>query len=154
MILYHGSNEVVDMPSIIKTKYTKDFGWGFYTTGIREQAEKWAHRRAVRAGTPTVSCYLYEPLVGLSIKEFTDTSDEWLDFVVSCRNGELHSFDIVSGPMADDTIWDYLRDFLNGSISREAFHELVKFRHPTHQMSFHTMSALASLKFLDAEELT
>ena len=53
-------------------------------------------------------------------------SDEWLDFVVDCRRGAEHDFDIVEGPMADDTIWDYVEDFMKGSISREAFWVLVK----------------------------
>jgi len=153
MVLYHGSNEVVDTPAILITKHTKDFGWGFYTTEIEAQAERWAYRRARESGVPTVSRYEFVPVAGLSTKAFNGTTDDWLDFVASCRNGNLHTFDIVSGPMADDTIWDYLRDYLNGSISRKAFHVLVEFKYPTHQMSFHTMSALASLKFLDAKEL-
>lgn len=30
-------------------------------------------------------------------------SDEWLDFITDCRSGKVHSYDIVEGPMADDT---------------------------------------------------
>ena len=37
-------------------------------------------------------------------------SDEWLDFVVSSRQGERHDYDIVEGLMADDTIWNYVDD--------------------------------------------
>lgn len=49
--------------------------------------------------------------------------------------------------MADDTIWDYIEDFVEGLISREAFWELVKFKYPTHQIVFCTAKALESLKF-------
>lgn len=38
------------------------------------------------------------------------------------------------------------------AISREAFWALAKFRHPTHQVSFHTPASLACIKFLKAEE--
>lgn len=38
-------------------------------------------------------------------------SDEWLDFVVSCRRGIKHDYDCMEGPMADDTIWNYVDDF-------------------------------------------
>ena len=78
-------------------------------------------------------------------------SDEWLDFIADCRAGKHHNYDIVEGPMADDTIWNYVNDFLSGDISREAFWALAKFRHPTHQISFHTAAALACLTFKEAK---
>lgn len=74
-------------------------------------------------------------------------SDEWLAFVVDCRRGAEHDFDIVEGAMADDTIWDYVEDFMKGSISREAFWVLVKFKYPTHQIVFCTETALNTLIF-------
>jgi hypothetical protein len=49
--------------------------------------------------------------------------DEWLDFVANCRIGKEHDYDIVEGPMADDTIWNYVEDFILKNISREAFGE-------------------------------
>ena len=42
-------------------------------------------------------------------------TDEWLDFVVDCRQGVTHQYDIVEGPMADDQIWDYVEDFIEGT---------------------------------------
>ena len=38
MELYHGSGEIVEFPEIRKTRYTKDFSWGFYCTNSFEQA--------------------------------------------------------------------------------------------------------------------
>lgn len=74
-------------------------------------------------------------------------SDEWLDFIAKCRKGETHSYDIVEGPMADDTIWDFVNGFLSGKISRSVFWEYAKFKYPTHQISFHTVNALRCLSF-------
>lgn len=74
-------------------------------------------------------------------------TEEWLDFVAACRSGTPHSYDVVEGPMADDTIFNYVQSFLDGEISRAAFWELAKFKYPTHQVSFHTVKALAALKF-------
>ena len=78
---------------------------------------------------------------------FPEMTEDWLDFVVSCRNRIEHDFDIVEGPMADDTIWDYIEDFTRGNISRKAFWELVKFKYPTHQMVFCTEKALSALNY-------
>ena len=80
-------------------------------------------------------------------------SDEWLDFVVSSRQGIRHEYDIVEGPMADDTIWNYVDDFVRGLISRTAFWELVKFKYPTHQIVFCTEAALKCLEYARSYEL-
>ena len=80
-------------------------------------------------------------------------SDEWLDFIAQCRDGQIHDYDIVEGPMADDTIFNYVQNFVDGKISREAFWDLAKFKKPTHQISFHTARALTTLKFLKGSEV-
>ena len=81
-------------------------------------------------------------------------NDEWLEFIVECRNGKTHEYDIVEGPMADDTIWNFLSDFIDGEIDREQFWSLAKFKYPTHQISFHTLRAIECLKFIDSEVVT
>jgi hypothetical protein len=81
------------------------------------------------------------------MKVFPHMTEEWLDFIASCRNGGEHDYDIVEGPMADDTIFNYVQDFIDGNISREAFWALAKFKRPTHQICFHTKVALETLTF-------
>lgn len=148
MELYHASKEIVQYPEIRKAKYTKDFSWGFYCTNNIEQAVRWANRGA---GEPVINYYSYQSNENLKILRFSKMSDEWLDFIAECRSGKVHAYDIVEGPMADDTIWNYVNDFLSGRISRKQFWVLAEFKHPTHQISFHTLSALDCLKFLKSE---
>ena len=53
MKLYHGGLTVVNSPRIIRSEIGRDFGFAFYTTDIKEQAERWAYRRqraAIRNG--------------------------------------------------------------------------------------------------------
>ena len=45
MIVYHGSNAVVDKPDVEHSYRPLDFGKGFYVTTVREQAVRWAHRK-------------------------------------------------------------------------------------------------------------
>ena len=80
-------------------------------------------------------------------------AEEWLDFIAACRNGVSHSYDIVEGPMADDTIYNYVQGFLDGKISRETFWSLARFKHPTHQISFHTERALETIRFIGGERV-
>lgn len=46
MIIYHGSTEVVKNPDVNHSYRPLDFGKGFYVTTVREQAERWARRKA------------------------------------------------------------------------------------------------------------
>ena len=149
MTLFHGSGVTVETPRILSVGYTKDFGFGFYCTKSYRQAVRWAHRHnaAKKGEVPTVNLYTYIPNSDLRYKLFPKMSDEWLDFIAACRKGIPHKYDIVEGPMADDEIWDYVEDFLSGTISREAFWVLAAFKHPTHQISFHTEAALGCLEF-------
>ncbi len=150
ILLYHGSGEVVEYPEIRKTKYTKDFSWGFYCTNKYEQAYRWADRKDKKG---VVNIYSYKENPQLKVLKFDTMTDEWLDFIAKCRSGYVHEFDIVEGPMADDTIWDFVNAFLNGRISRNVFWEYAKFKYPTHQISFHTLRALNCLTFERSEQI-
>lgn len=147
--LFHGSDAVVEYPEIRRTKYTKDFSWGFYCTKDYQQARRWANRNR----TGVINRYAYTADTSLRILKFDDISDAWLDFVSKCRSGYIHDYDIVEGPMADDTVWNFVNDYLAGTITKAAFRELARFKHPTHQISFHTIRALSCLKFEGSESL-
>lgn len=144
MELYHGSNVVVDTPKILVNGFYKDFGYGFYCTVMEKQAQRWA---LTKKKEHVVNVYVYNKNNDLKIKKFDEMTDEWLKFVVNCRRGIEHNYDIVEGPMADDTIWDYVEDYVRGEISKAAFWELVKFKYPTHQIVFCTEKSLNSLEF-------
>lgn len=135
---------VVQKPEVRYVGYNKDFGFGFYCTRLERQARKWA---LIKRNPHIVSLYNYTPDDSLKVKVFSEMSDEWLDFVATCRHGDSHDYDIVEGPMADDNVWDYVEDFIAGRISREAFWVLAKFKHPTHQILFCTDRSLRTLKF-------
>ncbi len=149
-LLYHGSNKVVTDLRILISGFYKDFGYGFYCTKIEKQAKRWAINKR---GKHIVNIYHYVTNKDLNKKVFKTMTEEWLDFIVSCRHGGTHQYDIVEGPMADDTIWYYIEDFLEGFITRTAFWELVKFKYPTHQILFCTDKALKYLKFERSYEL-
>ena len=141
-IIYHGNNVEVANPNSLINGYYKDFGYGFYCTNIEKQAKRWAF---TKKGDSIVNRYSYKPNAKLKVLSFEKMTEEWLDFVVDCRRGIEHGYDIVEGPMADDTIFNYVQNFIDQKISRAAFWELVKFKYPTNQISFHTISALDTL---------
>ena len=148
MILYHGSKEIVQYPEIRKARFQKDFYFGFYCTQYGEQARRWASRYGKNG---YLNKYEYQPDESLNYLIFSEMTEEWLDFIVACRSGTPHKYAIVEGPMADDTIYNYVQNYMDGKISRAAFWELAKFKYPTHQISFHTISALDTLKYIGSE---
>ena len=117
MTVYHGGYLPVKLPEIRIGRNTKDFGTGFYCTIIKEQAQKWARRY----DTKVVSIYEVRLDSSLRIKEFQGMTDEWLDFIIHCRSGKLHDYDIVIGAMANDQIYNYVSDYIDGVITREQF---------------------------------
>lgn len=149
-MIYHGSNAVVQCPKILINGHYKDFGYGFYCTNIKKQAKRWA---LTKRGESIVNRYTYTMNSSLKTCVFEEMTEKWLAFVVNCRRGKEHSFDIVEGPMADDQIWDYVEDYIAGNISKTAFWELVKFKYPTHQIVFCTQKALTTLQYEGSEKL-
>ena len=135
----------VKKPKIFKSKFPKDFGEGFYCTELEQQAARWASRY----DTAFVSAYEYTPDENLKILVFEKMTEEWLDFIVDCRSGGKHNFDIVIGAMANDQIYNYISDYIDGILTREQFWVLAKFKYPTHQIAFCSEKTLKTLKYID-----
>ena len=149
MTVYHGGYQPVKEPEIRIGRNTKDFGNGFYCTIIKEQAQRWAKRYH----TKIVSNYDVCLNPKLNILEFKEMSEKWLDFIVACRSGKMHDYDIVIGAMADDQIYNFISDYMDGVITREQFWVLAKFKYPTHQIAFCSEEALKCLEYRNFEEV-
>lgn len=145
MYIYHGSNTIVEKPKILTNGFYKDFGYGFYCTNIEKQAKRWA---LTRKGHHVVNIYSLKDFDSdINRLIFDSMTEEWLNFIVNCRRGKEHIYDVIEGPMADDTIWNFIEDYISGDITKEAFWELVKFRYPTNQIAFANEKALQYIKF-------
>jgi len=161
MLIYHGSNLAVEKPRLITPSRTLDFGSGFYTTMNLEQAESFANNVVNRnegCGTPTVSYYEvdYEKiLLELDVLKFDQPDNQWHDFVYANRTAKYSGkiFDIVIGPVANDTIYRVFRLFENGDIDRETVIKRLKIVKLFNQITFCTERAIAELKFIKSESL-
>ena len=155
MILYHGSNTKIEEIDLSKCRPYKDFGQGFYLTEIREQAEKMAKRTvAIYGGEPIVSEFEFDEsaISTLSVKHFEEPSEEWALFVLANRSKEhqqpAHSFDIVIGPVTDDTIATLFRSFNDGVIDLPMLVSGLKYKNVSSQYFFHTEKAIKYLRSL------
>ncbi len=136
--LFHGSNVAIERIDLSRSKRGKDFGQGFYLNANPEQAMEMAVRttRFLNEGTPTLSCFEFDKdeaiKNGLKIKIFLDYSEEWAEFVVMNRKNNsdvpAHPYDIVIGPIADDTVGVQIRRYIMGYLSATALVEELIFK--------------------------
>ena len=157
MKLYHGSNKVIEQIDLSYSKVGKDFGCGFYLSPTLEQAGELAKRKTeqIGEGIPTVTTFEFDDSLleseELSVLRFETYSKEWAEFVLMNRKNRTrisaHSFDIVIGPIANDTVGYQIRRFTLGIISMEQFLEGLKhMKGITFQYFFGTEKALKFLK--------
>lgn len=130
MILYHGSNTPVYTVDLSKSRTNKDFGRGFYLSEQREQAEKMARfKTQTEGGALSITAFDFADSAlqdgTLNVKVFAAYSEDWAKFVLENRkNGSLtqiHNFDIVYGPIANDKVGAQIRKFENGDIDFSEF---------------------------------
>ena len=161
MRLYHGSNTEIETIDLSRGRQGKDFGSGFYTSADYMQAVEFTSNviRREGKGIPTVTSFEFDESAfeKLNVKRFEGYTKEWAEFILANRQNDtgrpIHSYDIVIGPMADENIYSYISDFINGIISREKFWKLIKYGCPTHQIVFCTNEALNCAKFIDYREI-
>lgn len=153
MKLYHGSNTVIEQIELSKCKPFKDFGQGFYLTEIREQAEQMAKRTsAIYGGEPVVTEFEFDEtaLNTLSVKTFEKPSEEWALFVMANRDKNkthpIHCYDVVIGPVADDTIATLFRNFDDGIIDLQMLVNGLKYKKVSSQYLFHSAQAIKYLR--------
>jgi len=162
MLLYHGTTLEITHPRILRSEVGRDFGFAFYTTDIREQAERWAERRRKlrerQDGLPCqaiVNVYEYNPADDLRVKTFDGANLEWLDFVVECRSNPayVHGYDIVSGKIANDRVGETISYVVEGIMRREDALRRLRFEQINNQLAFCTPRALQTLTFLRSYQL-
>lgn len=158
MKLYHGSNIAVETIDFDKCKPYKDFGRGFYLTEIEKQAILMARRTAsIYGGEATVTVFEFDESgalgdLELSIKRFDEPNEEWALFVMNNRSRThkhpCHEYDIVIGPVADDTIATLFRNFDDGIIDLPTLVNGLKYKKISSQYFFHSLKGAAYLKAL------
>lgn len=152
MILYHGSNTVVEKPRLIPAKRLLDFGSAFYLTSDLDQARKWALRmqKIRESGVPLVSVYEFneQELSNLRVVTFASPGLDWLNYVVANRTGQpTEPCDLVIGPVANDQAIRTVNDFQNGYFSAEIAIQILLPQKLKDQYAFKTEAALQLLRF-------
>ena len=154
MIVYHGSVLTVEHPDVLHSYRSLDFGKGFYVTSVKEQAERWARRKAdlTGLGAPVVNVYqMAGDYSGLSVKTFAEDLREWIDFVCRCRNGEdiYREYDLIRGKVANDKVFRVVDMYRSGIWDKERALREIKTYDNYDQIAFITQRAVDRLLVFD-----
>ena len=162
LILYHGSNVLIENVELQKCRPYKDFGRGFYCTSIKSQAELMAKRVAeIYGGSPAVTQFELNDGIfivdNINVKKFAKATKEWALFVLNNRDKQFNQiessccnhdnkYDIVIGPIANDNLALLFRTFSRGLIDLETLTRGLEYKKLNDQYSFHTEKALQYIK--------
>lgn len=157
MILYHASSIAVPKPDVLHSRKNVDFGPGFYTTSLIEQAKKWCERFVQSDGRAVISKYKLngEAFNRSKALVFDAYSDEWLDFVVNCRKEkDTSDFDLVMGGIANDKVFDTVELYIGGLIDKSVAIERLRIQQPSMQLALRTQEVIDKyLQYVGSETI-
>lgn len=163
MILYHGSNQDIDVIDLKAGLKYKDFGQGFYLTPELATAERMARKKAkIFGGIPTVIAYEFdEDNIGseITFKVFPEKATaEWFRFIDINRDRDRapeHSqYDIVKGPIADDGVVLQLTNYRDSILTAEEAAVRLQDKFLDQQYYFGTQRAIELLKKKEAWKIS
>ncbi|MCR5627450.1 MAG: DUF3990 domain-containing protein [Lachnospiraceae bacterium] len=147
MILYHTSTIEIRDPDIYRGRKNADFGQGFYMTSDYEFTHRWAGRDAI------VNKYELNE-TGLNIQHL-ERNIEWFEYIFNNRHlkDEIKA-DVITGPIANDTIFDTMGILSSGFIKHEIAMQLLMIGPEYTQVVIKTEKAKANLKWIGSEKKT
>lgn len=156
MRVYHSSVLKVEKPLISYSRDFLDFGKGFYVTTILSQAEKYAERFKFREKDALLNIFEFDYDVHQwNVIKFEAYNEDWLDFVMDCRNGkDPQNADLVIGGIADDKVFRTIDLYFSNEINKsEALKRLV-YEKPDMQICIKSQRLIDEcLTFVDAMKL-
>lgn len=145
MIVYHGSHLEVAKPDIMHSRSNLDFGQGFYTTPLLEQAEKWCGKFKRRGQTGFISQYSFneEAMNELKVLRFDFYSEEWLNLILTCRGGkDTLEYDIIIGGVANDKVFNTIELYFDNLIDKREAINRLRYEKPNLQICFRSQMAI------------
>jgi len=164
MIVYHGSNSIVEFPELRFSVRGLDFGTAFYTTVNEEQAAQFARKvygRAERQGITSEGCFVTSYSVDYDIMQkeldiliFEKADEAWFDFVIANRRNAYSGkkYDVIFGPVANDTVYRALVGYETGLYTKAQTIEQLAVRKLFNQMAFTSTRAISFLRYESFKE--
>ncbi len=170
MIVYHGSDHIIEKPLFNGSKRTNDYGYGFYTTESIDLAKEWAccdgkdgFANEYELNTDSLN------VLHLNSPEYSILN--WLAILAQNRtywqNGsiseaaknylrdnfliDISAYDIIIGYRADDSYFTFAQDFVAGTISLSKLSEAMHLGKLGEQIVLKSEKAFQHIQFTTAE---
>ena len=170
MIVYHGSDHIIETPLYNGSKRTNDYGYGFYTTENKELAMEWACSDN-RDGFANIYELNTDGLHILNLNDSQYTILNWLAVLTKYRSYwqsgsvaeeaknylqkyffvDSSEYDIVIGYRADDSYFSFAQDFISGAISLRKLSEAMRLGKLGEQVVLKSKKSFSQIRFIDAE---
>lgn len=164
--VYHGSKQVVDIPTFGKGKETNDFGLGFYCTMENELAKEWAVS-SLQDGFSNKYSLDTECLKILNLNSPDYTILNWIAVLIKYRvfsiktpvarrakqylvdnfGVNVNAYDLIIGYRADDSYFDYAEAFINNGITVEQLAQAMKLGKLGEQIVLKSKYPFSKIKF-------
>ncbi len=170
MIVYHGSDHIIEVSTFHGSKRTNDYGYGFYTTESLELAKEWACSNN-QDGFANKYDVDFDGLSILNLNTPEYSILNWLAILTKYRtywqNGSIareakdylqehffidpSNYDVIIGYRADDSYFSFAQDFIAGTISLSKLSEAMRLGKLGEQIVLKSEASYSHIHFLGAE---
>ena len=168
-ILYHGSKEIIEKPTLRGGKESNDYGYGFYCTENIELANEWA---CPDNNDGYANKYELD-MTGLNVLDLTrpeynilnwmalllqfripkgmTPNDEMArEYILKNFSIDLTKVDVIIGYRADDSYFSFARDFLKNTITVAQLSRAMELGKLGIQVVLHSEKAFEQLKYIES----
>jgi len=170
LIIYHGSQQIVEVPKFGVGKKYNDYGQGFYCTENIELAKEWA----CPIKNDGYSNKYHLSLDGMNVMHLTKGKFNilnWLailianrkfdinspiasnarEFILDCFMPDTTNVDVMIGYRADDSYFSFAEDFINNTISLKDLNFAMQLGTLGEQVVLLSERSFQQIKFVDYE---
>lgn len=164
--VYHGSTQIVEVPTFGEGRKNNDFGLGFYCTESNDLAKEWAVS-SLRDGFSNRYTLDTEYLNILNLNSPDYTILNWMAVLVEHRlfsiktpvarrakrylienfGVNVNAYDLIIGYRADDSYFDYAEAFLNNTITVEQLSRAMRLGKLGEQIVIKSKFAFSKIRF-------
>lgn len=168
-ILYHGSKDIIERPTLKGGKETNDYGYGFYCTENIELANEWAcpdnndgyANKYELDMADLIVLDLTKPeynilnwialLLQFRVPKGMTPNDEMArEYILKNFSIDLTKVDVIIGYRADDSYFSFARDFLKNTITVAQLSRAMELGKLGIQVVLHSQKAFEKLKYIES----
>ena len=149
MKLFHVGFARLVHPDVFYGRKNADFAQGFYTSPDEDFVKKWAKTRPDQETILNIYELNEE---GLKIKRF-DRNEEWFEYIFNNRHFKedyLSDYDVIIGPIANDTIYDTWGILTSGMVDEKKALEVLSLGPSYIQVAIKSIKASNQLTWLSS----